>query len=60
MLLTHKIALDPNRGQRFYFARAAGVARYADNWAFGEWQRQYKAGEKPNDVLLRPTKRDQS
>jgi putative transposase len=53
MLLARKIALDPNRAQRLYFARAAGVARFAYNWALGEWQRQYKAGEKPNDVALR-------
>jgi len=53
MLLAHKIALDPNRAQRLYFARAAGVARFAYNWALAEWQRQYKVGEKPNDVALR-------
>jgi len=53
MLLAHKIALDPNRAQRLYFARAAGVARFAYNWALVEWQRQYKAGEKPSDVALR-------
>ena len=54
MLLAHKIALDPNRAQRVYFVRAAGVARFAYNWALAEWQQQYKAGEKPNDVASRP------
>jgi putative transposase len=39
--------------QRLYFARASGVARFAYNWALAEWQRQYKAGEKPNDTALR-------
>ena len=53
MLLAHKIALDPNAGQCRYFARAAGTARFAYNWALREWKRQYKAGEKPNDVALR-------
>ena len=33
MLLAHKIALDPNAAQRLYFARAAGTARFAWNWA---------------------------
>ena len=60
MLLAHKTALDPNRAQRLYFARAAGVARFDYNWALGEWQPQYKAGEKPNDVLLPRTERDQT
>src|SRR6516225_6551231 len=53
MLLAHKIALDPNGAQRLYFARAAGTARFAWNWALAEWQRQYKAGGKPSDVSLR-------
>jgi putative transposase len=53
MLLTHKIALDPGAAQRHYFARAAGTARFAYNWALAEWRRQYKAGGKPNDVALR-------
>ena len=53
MLIAHKIALDPNKAQREYFARAAGAARCAWNWALSEWQRQYKAGEKPCEVSLR-------
>jgi putative transposase len=53
VLLAHKIALDPNVAQRLYFAQAAGTARFAYNWALAEWKRQYKAGEKPNDVALR-------
>ncbi|WP_295437226.1 helix-turn-helix domain-containing protein [uncultured Thiodictyon sp.] len=31
MILSHKIALDPNNTQRTYFARAAGIARFAYN-----------------------------
>ena len=53
MLLAHKIALDPNMAQRVYVARAAGTARFAWNWALGEWPTQYKAGGKPTEVLLR-------
>lgn len=63
MLLAHKIALDPNAAQAVYFARASGTARFAYNWALAEWQRQYKAGEKPSEVSLRrqlnTNKRDQ-
>jgi putative transposase len=53
MLVAHKIALDPNMAQRQYFARAGGTTRVAYNWALAEWQRQYKAGEKPNGTALR-------
>jgi putative transposase len=53
MLLAHKIALDPNAAQRLYFARAAGTARFAWNWALGEWHRQYASGSKPNGMALR-------
>ena len=53
MLLAHKVALDPNMAQRVYFARAAGTARFAWNWALGEWKSQYKAGGKPTEVSLR-------
>jgi putative transposase len=38
MLLAHKIALEPT-AQRWYFARAAGTARFAWNWAPAEWRR---------------------
>jgi putative transposase len=52
-LLAHKIALDPNMAQRPHFARAAGTARFAYNWALREWKRQYKAGGKPSEISLR-------
>ena len=45
MLIAHRIALDPNNVQATYLARAAGVARFAYNWALSEWQRQYAAHE---------------
>jgi hypothetical protein len=53
MILAHKIALDPNDKQRSYFRRASGTARFAYNWALGEWRRQYQAGEKPSRNLGR-------
>jgi len=53
MLSSHKIALAPNNKQATYFAKASGVARFAYNWALSEWQRQYQAGEKPNETALR-------
>ena len=59
MLIAHKIALDPSDKQATYFARASGCARFAYNWAFSEWQKQYEAWKadntqpKPNQMALR-------
>jgi len=59
MLIAHKIALDPNNKQRTYFAKAAGCARKAYNWALAEWKGQYEAWKldnslpKPNQTALR-------
>jgi putative transposase len=59
VILAHKIALDPNNVQRTYFAKAAGTARFAYNWALAEWQRQYEAWkadsslERPSQTALR-------
>ena len=53
MLRAHRIALDPNNEQRTYFARAAGVARFAYNWALAEWIRECEAGGKPSEQALR-------
>ena len=59
MILSHKIALDPNNTQRTYFAKAAGTARFAYNWALAEWQVQYQAHllnpllAQPNEGALR-------
>jgi putative transposase len=47
VILGHVIALDPTPEQESYFRRACGTARYAYNWGLAEWQRMYKAGEKP-------------
>lgn len=54
MLIAHKIALDPNNVQATYFARAAGTARFAYNWALAEWQRQYEA-HKADTTLSKPS-----
>ena len=53
MITAHKIVLDPNPAQENYFARACGTARFAYNWALAEWNRQYKAGERPSEAALR-------
>ncbi|MEW6763106.1 MAG: RNA-guided endonuclease TnpB family protein [Pseudomonadota bacterium] len=59
MLRGHKIKLDPNDVQATHLARAAGTARFAYNWALGEWGRQYQAClldpalPKPNEGALR-------
>jgi putative transposase len=59
MLIAHRIALDPNNMQATCFARAAGTARFAYNWALAEWKRQYEAWKadnsqpKPSQAALR-------
>ena len=54
MILSHKIALDPNNTQCTYFARAAGTARFAYHWALAEWQAQYQA-YLDNPLLAQPS-----
>ncbi len=41
MLIAHRIALNPNKEQALYFARAAGTARVAYNWALHHWKEQW-------------------
>ena len=59
MLLAHKIRLAPNNVQATYFAKAAGTARFAYNWALARWQELYQASladparPKPNEAALR-------
>ena len=50
---SHKIALQPTADQEQQFKRAAGVARFTWNWALAEWNRRYKAGEKPTALGLK-------
>ncbi|MGH9837692.1 MAG: RNA-guided endonuclease InsQ/TnpB family protein [Blastocatellia bacterium] len=45
MIKAHKIRLNPTIEQKIYFYRAAGVARFAWNWALEEYQRRKAAGE---------------
>jgi len=54
MLLAHRIRLAPNNMEATGLAQAAGVARFAYNWALGEWQRQY-ALCKTDPVLPKPS-----
>jgi putative transposase len=54
MLIAHKIALNPNNKQNTYFFKAAGVARFAYNWALAEWSRQYEEW-KEDTTRLKPS-----
>lgn len=42
MIRSQVIPLRLNKAQRLYVAKAAGTARFAYNWALGEWKRQAK------------------
>jgi putative transposase len=59
VLFAHRIRLEPNNVQATGLSRAAGVARFAYNWALGEWQRQYDLSKtdpalpRPNETALR-------
>ncbi|MBK8750699.1 MAG: transposase [Candidatus Competibacteraceae bacterium] len=52
-VLTHRIELKPNKIQEALFRQCVGASRFAYNWALAEWQRQFEAGEKPNEAALR-------
>lgn len=52
MIRSHRIRLDPTNVQQTYFAKAAGTARFAYNWALAEWGRQYRDGGKPSAFAL--------
>lgn len=54
MHVAHRIALDPNNKQATYFTKAAGVARFAYNWALASWNEQYKACQK-DSTLPKPS-----
>jgi putative transposase len=53
VVLTHRIELKPTKLQEALFRQCVGAARFAYNWALAEWERQYKAGGKPNEAALR-------
>lgn len=50
--LSHVIELDPTSQQVNLFMRSAGIARFAFNWCLAEWQKEYRAGGKPNWMQL--------
>ena len=50
---SHKIALEPTPEQSQLFKRATGVSRFVWNWALAEWNRQYRAGDKPTALGLK-------
>ncbi|WP_332879364.1 RNA-guided endonuclease InsQ/TnpB family protein [Massilia sp. S19_KUP03_FR1] len=58
-MLAHRIRLNPNNVQATSLSKAAGVARFAYNWALNEWKRQYDVSQtspalpKPNEAALR-------
>jgi putative transposase len=54
MILAHKITLKPNNKQIGYFNEAVGTARFAYNWALGQWQLHYSAYQEDN-TLLKPS-----
>jgi putative transposase len=49
----HVIRLDPTFAQANALSRACGVSRFVYNWGLSEWDRQYKAGEKPTAQKLK-------
>lgn len=54
MIRSHKIALALNNRQQTYMRKAAGVSRFAYNWALAEWDKQYQA-HKADPSLPKPS-----
>jgi putative transposase len=53
IVLTHRIELKPHKIQAALLRECVGASRFAYHGALAEWQRQYQAGEKPNEAALR-------
>ena len=51
MMLSHRIELDPTNAQATHLAQAAGVARFAYNWALGQWHDIYQLHKLDPDVV---------
>ena len=51
MMLSHRIELDPTNAQATHLAQAAGVARFAYNWALGQWNDIYHLHKLDPDVV---------
>ncbi len=54
MLKSHRVALRPTAEQESRFAQHAGYARFAYNWALGEFQAGLDVGEWLSERTLRP------
>ena len=39
MIRAHQIRLNPTVEQESYFYKASGTARFAYNWAVGQWRK---------------------
>ncbi len=48
MIIAHRIALDLKNKQATYCQKAAGVARFAYNWALARWNEQYATWKEDN------------
>lgn len=48
MIIAHRIVLKLNNKQTTYCQKAAGVARFAYNWALARWNEQYQAYKEDN------------
>lgn len=53
LIRVQRIKLEINNKQKQYCAQAAGVARFAYNWALDQWRKEYAQGLKPNEANLR-------
>ena len=54
MRRAHRIALKPTPEQESLFGQQAGYARFAYNWAVGEFKAGLDVGEWLSDRTLRP------
>ena len=54
MKCAHRVALKPSSEQEDLFSQHAGYARFAYNWAVGEFKAGLEVGEWLNHQSLRP------
>ena len=54
MKKTHRVALQPTPEQESLFGQHAGYARFAYNWAVGEFKAGLDVGEWLSEKTLRP------
>jgi putative transposase len=53
VIVAHRIELLVNNKERTYLSKCCGCARVAWNYGLEQWERQFKAGEKPNAMKLK-------